>query len=54
MGMLTLVLGLAVLICAGVLIEEYQRIHRTQWSLTRWWERRQERQFRQRSPFTLR
>ncbi|MDE0187494.1 MAG: hypothetical protein OXN80_00175 [bacterium] len=54
MGMLTLVLGVSVVICAGVLIEEHQRIHGARWSLTRWWERRQERQFRQRSPFTLR
>jgi len=54
MGMLTLVLGVAVVICAGVLIEEHQRIRQTSWSLTLWWERRQERQFRQRSPFTLR
>ena len=54
MIMLALVLSVAVVICAGVLIEEYHRIHRAEWSLTRWWERRQERQFRQRSPFTLR
>ena len=54
MGMLALVLTVAVVICAGVLFEEHQRIQRTQWSLTRWWERRQDRQFRERSPFTLR
>ena len=54
MGMLALVLTVAVVICAGVLFEEHQRIQRAQWSLTRWWERRQERQFRQRSPFTRR
>ncbi|MDE0601797.1 MAG: hypothetical protein OXI56_08385 [bacterium] len=54
MGVLALVLGVAVVICAVVLIDEHQRIHRAQWSLTLWWERRQERQFRERSPFTLR
>ena len=30
-------------ICAGVLIEDHQRIHRAEWSLKLWWERRQER-----------
>ena len=54
MGMLTLVLAVAVVICAGVLIEEHQRLRRANWSLTLWWERRQERLFRERSPFTLR
>lgn len=54
MGLLTLILAVAVVICAGVLIEEHHRIHRASWSLTRWWELRRERQFRERSPFTLR
>ena len=53
MGMVALVLAVAVVICAAVLFEEHQRIRQTSWSLTLWWERRQERQFRERSPFTL-
>ncbi|MDE0602756.1 MAG: hypothetical protein OXI56_13270 [bacterium] len=46
-------MAIAVVICAAVPIEEHQRIRRAEWFLKLWWERRQERQFRQQSPFTL-
>ncbi|MDE0232015.1 MAG: hypothetical protein OXI56_01470 [bacterium] len=54
MTLLALILMVGVVICAGVLFEEYQRIHRPRWSLARYWEmRRYRREKRGRPSFTL-
>lgn len=54
MTLLALALLMGVVICAGVLFEEYQRIHRPRWSLARYLEmRRYRRERRGRTSFTL-